>query len=679
MLDELIYTFDPYDNLPWREALHDMTEDGVNVISYLAALPLAWQPDGGFDFTMLDELEDEILTINPKAQLLPRAFLTTPDWWDCRHEDQLLRFDGPPPRVRTFAHSDQKLWKYEGKMYHSTRNASIASLIWQRDAGNAIAAYLHHLIERHGREHLAGIQLAYGTCGEWGLFGSYTNGQFANADFSVPMVTAYRAFLVEKYGNVSLFQMAMPPSKLTRMQVEYGMLRSPDFYRAVKDYYECQAQVQTAAIRHFSRQVKAIDRSLLVGCFGAGMLAAGASCYQLHQLPSAATGPKIMTIPELDFISTPNSYFNRLDGMFSQAPQRSVSLHKTFIAECDVRTHYAGDIYSPLPNNDLDQFLLEVGFNLATGSGRLWLYDFGKHWYRAPTIRNAIRSIAKYYPHLSHDIPAAEIALVIDPDSAFCSEGGCGFYRQLARFIYHELPRCGSPCDHLMMADVFTQPPYKLYIFGDKFLTSPEESYRLRSFLQEHQASAIWLGPAGCVQNHAVDFSGAAALTTFAVTPLTGAIGSNSITLTADYHPLKVGMELPLTPAGVEDSNGLYLPLLTVTNGEILGIIESVGMPGVAVNRTEQRFDLWSASPLLPARFLTNLCHAAGIASRIKGSASIYGAGRCLVIRADAEQPLVIYTNAVLRNLVSDSILQPENGIVTIAAKPGNTLLLLEE
>eukprot|EP00831_Metopus_contortus_P009263 TRINITY_DN13571_c0_g1_i4.p1 TRINITY_DN13571_c0_g1~~TRINITY_DN13571_c0_g1_i4.p1 ORF type:complete len:266 (-),score=34.11 TRINITY_DN13571_c0_g1_i4:245-1042(-) len=185
-------------------------------------------------------------------------------------------------------------------------------------------------------------------------------------------------------------------------------------------------------------------------------------------------------------------------------------------------------------------------------------------------------------------------------------------------------------------------------------------------------------GPAGCVRENAVDFSGASDLTSFCITPIMGAAGSNSITLTADTHSLKAGIELPLTPAGVEDSNGLYSPLLTVNNGEVLGLVESVALPGVAVNRDKQRFDLWSASPLLPARFLTNLCRAAGIVPRIEGNATIYGAGRCFVVRADTEHDLVIYTRARLHNLASDSILQPENGIVKIPLKQSQTLLLLE-
>lgn len=120
----LIYTFDPYEDEPWRQALEDMYADGVRGISFLCPLPLAWREDGSFDFTLLDELTDEIFSIAPEAQLLPRAFLTTPDWWDARHEEELLKFDGPAPRVVKFHRSSQKLWRYEDKMYHATRNPS---------------------------------------------------------------------------------------------------------------------------------------------------------------------------------------------------------------------------------------------------------------------------------------------------------------------------------------------------------------------------------------------------------------------------------------------------------------------------------------------------------------------------------------------------------------------------
>ena len=673
----LIYTFDPYEDEPWRQALEDMYADGVRGISFLCPLPLAWREDGRFDFTLLDELTDEIFSIAPEAQLLPRAFLTTPDWWDARHEEELLKFDGPAPRVVKFHRSSQKLWRYEDKMYHATRNPSVASGIWRRDAANAVSAYAAHLLERYGLSGVYGIHLAYGTCGEWGQFGSYTNGQFANADFSRPMVMAFRRYLIGRYGDHPDFHTILPPSKTERMQTENGMLRSPAFFRRQLDYFICAATEQLNAIRFFARAVKKIHPHLKTGCFGLGLMTPGTSAYQLHQLPVAVQGLQAAEIPELDFISTPNGYFDRKQGMFSQTPERSVSLRKVLIAECDVRTGYAGDPYSPAESDSLNQFLFETGYNLTAGSGRFWLYDFGRHWYRDSEIRAAIRRIARLCSVPPDPLPQAEIAVVIDPESVVCSEGSSGYYRSFLRFLSGELPRCGVPYDCIVMDDFFRCPPYKLYLFRDKFLTSPEESARIRRFLETHHASAVWFGPAGAVRSEGVDFSCSRFLTGFELRSLSGITGSNSVTLCE--HPLLQNLPLPYSLTPVEDCNAVYSPVLTGSGGEVLGVVESTGLPGCLLRQSNGRFDLWSSFPVLPLELLRTLFAQIGLIPRISGSAVCYGAGKRFVIRADRDGEVAIRTASIeLQNLISGETYRAVNGNAVIAMSKGQTLLLSE-
>ena len=673
----MIYTFDPYEDYPWKEALKEMYADGVRNFSFLYPLVLAWQEDGSFDFHVLDELTDEILSLTGDVRLLPRTFLTTPDWWDARYEEELLRFDGPPPRVLKFHRATQKLWKYEDKMYHAVRNPSIASEIWRHDASRALEACAAHLLERYGLSKILGIQLAYGTCGEWGQFGSYTNGQFANADFSRPMVTAYRNYLMERYGNREEFHTIMPPSKEERMRTEYGMLRSPRFYRRQLDYFVCYAKTQLETVQCFARAVKRVHPELKTGSFGTGLMPVGVSAYQLHQIPSSLQGLGLAEIPELDFVSTPNGYWNRGQGMYSQAPERSVSLRKTFIAECDVRTAYTTDCYFPASSSSLDQFLFETGYNLTTGSGCFWLYDFGKHWYRDDDVRAAVRRLAQICASESGKIPQAEIALVIDPESVPCSEGSTGYYRNFLDFLTRELPRGGVPFDSIVMDDFFTAKPYKLYIFRDKFLCDPEQAVRIRRFLEKHGASAIWFGPAGAVSPESVDFASSEILTGFSIRSVPDVIAPNYVTF--QDHPLLEKLPLPYSMSPVENWNTVYAPVLTGSGGEVLGLVESTGLPGCLLRRSEGRFDLWSAFPLLPAELLRSLYSLIGIVPRVEGPAVCYGAGGCFVLRADEDAELQVRTaNASLINLITGEICPASDGKVRIPVGRGQTLLLCE-
>lgn len=671
----LIYTLDPYDNHPWRQALREIYEDGVRGVSYLCPLTVAWREDGSFDFTLLDELTDEIFALAPEAQLLSRVFLATPDWWDALHEEELLKFDGPAPRVAAFHTTDHPFWQYENKMYHSVRNPSVASRLWQHDAAEALRNYTAHLLKRYGRNHVYGIQPAYGTCGEWGLFGSYTNGQFGNGDFSRPMVDAFRKFLITRYGDRPEFHDALPPSKVERMRTENGILRSPAFFQRVLDYYDCLAEEQLNAVRCFCRAVKAVDPSLQTGSFGLYLMNTGSSAYQLHQLPMAAQKLRLAEMPELDFVSTPNGYQERKRGLYLQMPEHSAARRKLLIAECDVRTEWATDRFAPSREDCPDQFLFEVGYNLSVGSGCFWLYDFGRHWFRDPEIRALIRPLARYYARPRKMPAQAEIAVVTDPASVCCTEGSVGYYRSFLRFLCGDLPRCGTVFDTITMDDFFSEPAYKLYIFRDKFLSTPEESRRIRSFLEKHQASAVWFGPAGTVQPERIDFSGSRLLTGFELRPLPGVTGSNAVTMYG--HPLLEGMETPFALAPVEDSEAVYAPVLTGSGGEVLGLVESTGLPGCLLKQEEKRFDLWCSFPVLPKELLHSLLKKIGIRFRIDGAAVCYGAGETLVVRADCDGPVaVLVSGPGLRNIITDETLCAENGRVVIPMRKGQTVLL---
>ena len=65
-----------------EKAVAEAYEDGVRVFSFLYPMMTAWKEDGTFDFTLPDTLTDRIMKLVPDGQMMPRAFLTTPFWWD---------------------------------------------------------------------------------------------------------------------------------------------------------------------------------------------------------------------------------------------------------------------------------------------------------------------------------------------------------------------------------------------------------------------------------------------------------------------------------------------------------------------------------------------------------------------------------------------------------------------
>ncbi|MBO4491226.1 MAG: hypothetical protein J5944_07690 [Lentisphaeria bacterium] len=677
MKERIFYTFDPYDDYPWKVSVKESYEDGVRIFSFLYPMMITWREDGSFDFSVIDTLTDRIAALIPEGRMMPRAFLTTPYWWDKRYPAELLKFSGPVPRQADFTHVNAPLWKYESKMFHGSDNPSLASEQWKTDAGNAVYATVKHLVERYGRKRIYAIQLAYGTCGEWGQFGSYLFGQSANGDYSEPMVRAYRNSLREKYGDRPEFGTILPPGKADRQKTEAGMLRSPSFIRCYLDYLETVARVKNQALAHFCRRAKEACPDMLCGSFGGSAMSVGSSAYSLNN-GNVFDSRYLMQIKELDFISTPNNYFNKRQGStFSHTPVRTAVLHKRFIAECDTRSELADNSWAPAKGFSDAQFLRETSFNLLT-SGYLWHYDFGLHWYALPEVREIRRKLLAMDPAIFDDRPQAQIAVVADPESLLCTSGATGYYRQFGETLTGQLSRCGAFADHIVMDDLFNLPPYRLYIFRDAFINRPE----LRDFLRENRSSALWLGPAGCVTEDRVDISLAEKQTSFRLNAADHVAAPNTVTLRGG-HFLTSGIPLPFTPSGVEDLNALWSPVLYAdpdADCEVAGLVESLDLPGLVSRGSEGRYDVWSASPLVPAGVLRNLAQAAGVDLRILGGdAEIYGAGNTFAIRIMSNEPLVIRSNGFLTDLMSGEKCEPRNGQITFCGKKGKAYLFREE
>ncbi len=675
MKEHIFYTFDPFDDYPWEKSVAEAYEDGVRIFSFLYPMMLSWQDDGSFNFDLLDTLTDRIMALVPEGRMMPRAFLTTPFWWDEKYPEELLKFSGPTPRQAEFSHTAEPLWVYEAKQFHSTYNASVASLQWRKDAGNAVFATVRHLVERYGREKVYAIQLAYGTCGEWGQFGSYLFGQAANADYSRPMVEAFRGFLRAKYGDRPEFRDILPPGKGDRQITDAGFLRSLETGRLNADFKDCSSFEKNQALAHFCRRAKDACPDMLCGSFGGSAMSIGSSAYSVHN--SDNDRKYLLDIKELDFISTPNNYFsNRKGATFSHVPVKSTVIHKRFIGECDVRSELANDPWSPAAGFSADQFLKETSFNLLT-SGYLWHYDFGKNWYALPEVRKIRRKLLSLSPELFDPSVQAEIAVVADPESAGCTSGATGYYRQFGETLTRELSRCGAFADHITMSDIDKLPPYKLYIFRDAFIYRPE----LRNFLENNHASALWLGPAGCVTLDKIDFTCAEMQTSFRLKNAENVFAPNTVTCYGE-HFLNANLHLPATPSGVEDLNGLWIPVLYAEpdeNCQVAGLVESIDLPGMVSRKSGSRYDVWSASPLLFAGTVRNLALASGVKLRVlDGDAEIYGAGKTFAIRIMSDQPVTLRTENALTDLMSDKTFAPVDGKVIFHGRKGASYLFHE-
>ena len=661
-----IYTFDPYEHRPWQECVTNMYADGVRIFSYICPLVLGWDIEEQYDFSLLDKLHDEIIGLAPQALLIPRVFLTTPAWWDKKYPEELLRFKNDSPRIKRWGNESQKLWKYEAKMYHDTQNASLASAQWKEDAGNALKAFITHSMNKYPG-HFIVFHLAYGTCGEWGTFGTYKNGRFGCYDFSKPMQETFRTFLRNKYSSENAlrsawntpelsFESAQPPDKLTLLKTDYFTLKNPRLHQHCADWFEHYSSTRSSAIAYFCATVKNTSPKPVLTCvLGGGEMQVGASAYQIH---FAGESLKIlMALTELDIISTPNWYENRKLGIASQAPVAGISVNKLFIAECDVRTMTGKEdgftMDAPTTRKEgFSNFCRDTFFNMTQGQGLLWWYDFGNGWFRDHEIRTTIRKLNSLNSRTMLVNEQAEIAVVIDGKTNSYTEGNCGYFRQFRKFINHLLPCSGSAFDVITFDDMFKPSPYKLYIFRDLFYCSSVMRNQIREFVKKNRASCLWFYAAGTINENGIDTADSYSLTNIKV-KTHNTITTSAVTLNAKRHPLCSGLELPLAFSETNDIETISAPVFFVNDAqtEVLGQLESLESPGIACKYEAGRFDLWSASALLPSKLCANIARAAGCRQQSPVGVMTFGSGNMRMFLSSVDVKVRIDWNSTVTAL----------------------------
>ncbi len=649
-----MHTIDPYEKRPYVEAVQSMYQQGVRLFSFLLPLPVAWLPDGGYDFTLFDALHKKLLSVAPEALFYPRVFMTTPDWWDETHPDELLGFRGEYPRINgSCSEPDNPLWKYEFKMYHSPSNPSIASKKWREAASDALAAYVKHTWEGDYAGHWFAYQIAYGCCGEWTPFGIYVQDRYGNYDFSKPMVESFRARLAGKYASDSelrrawndrdvTLETAEPPTKLQMLKTDVGVLKNPHDAGHYADWVEHYSRVFHDALIHFGRAAKdAAPVDVLTGSFAGYRLQVGCSAY-VGQLAHVDLD-YLLESDAIDILSTPNVYHDRKKGVFSQAVVATIARKKIFLAENDVRTYKSGDSdYGPGLDSKFSvmSFKRDTFYNFTQGGGHEWWYDFGLGWYLEPVYEDIICRLVK----ASKDItPAdrqgqADVALVID-ELSYCYTEGCSNYLQLSRQCVNEyLPRMGTSFDVITYDDMLQRDPYKLYIFRDLFYAPDARAAQVRSLLTNNNASALWLFASGMLGEESVDPEQAQKLTGIRL-GLINTTTSHQVTLLNLSHPVTEGVGQIIGTKGNDDIRGVYGPIVYADDSEAqtLGQIESLQIPGMAFKRDGERFDCWIASPLLPPKLLGNLAREAGAHMYVESGVVIFGCGNLFSLQSDQE------------------------------------------
>lgn len=569
---------------------------GVNVHTF--DVPLGWSGPGQYDHAEVDRLMLQLLGASEQVYAVPRVQMDAPGWWLDAHEDELTRY------------ANGVGW--QGNGWGGTKHPSFASLLWRREAGEALRQLVEHILSSPYSDRVIGIHVASGIYGEWHYWSATDF-----PDVSEPMRQKLIRDMKARYATpeawsrawgqpTAPFEAAICPSVEERQSGDVGMFRDPGKSRKVMDYYDTLFGAQVDAIEDFCRVVKeASNDRLLTLVF----------CGYLPDLEWAQEGDHRLFIralrsPVIDAFSSPHSYHRRglgADGYFRNFPG-SIRLHgKLFIDEGDDRTYRANDpVFTAVSNveESLQLIRREFGNAIANDVG-LWYMDQQGDWFHERAFMDEIARMKAWAdralgrPKQRHSEVGVFYSMATEPYLAGRTSGKNRVSAPMTNVQLGELCRAGAPFDFYVMDDLTDGdlPEYQVYVMLDAHYLTPEQRATVAR-LRREGASFVWLYAPGFVTEDGLSIEEASGIAGMRLRLLES--GTCQVS-TADGQAFGPG--------------GDQTPLFAIDDSEavVLGTLAGTELPGLAIRAAGDSLSLFSAVPGVPARVLREFWARAGV------------------------------------------------------------------
>lgn len=458
-----------------------------------------WLDDGVYDFSKVDARLGEIVKANPKALIMIRIKLDSPQWWIEKHPDDVAAFvkDGK------ISVPDKKKKRY----------ASLASELWESSYRKMLRDFVRHVESGSYAKNVYGYTPGAGRGGEWCWYAQ----EYGFIDYSSAAQSRFRKYLKEKYGdNVGKlrvawgdaevdFEKAVIPAPEFRRQSENGNFRDPLKARPVIDYREFLNDIISGIIIDGCRICKEETFFKKTTCvfYGYSMRCEGVSSWRM-QNNGLNSLEKVIKSPYVDMICSPSSYNSRRggeEGNFISAYNGTYRLNnKLYWDEADIRTHfYDQGIHGRTKDMSETISVLQrhFGKTLTYGTGMWWFLLVGNATFHHDDIMEAVRAMMKIgVENLSADkSSAAEIAFIIDEESMnYTQYGDNAYIMSLLWTTYCEAARMGAPYDVYLLDDVLKDsfPEYKTYVFMNCFSDKDGKLKKAAEKLRKNNAVQVW-------------------------------------------------------------------------------------------------------------------------------------------------------------------------------------------
>lgn len=489
-------------------------------------------------FELFDREARLLLEAVPDAYIIPRIGMHPTNEWIEDNPDECIKYsDGESPSCHLFSES------YETEL---PRHYSLASEKWREDRGEALRRTIEMIRALPYSDRIIGYFLAAGGTSEWYYMLPVTDTKMKRTmGHSPAFKREFSRYLREKYGtdenlrahwhdetasiddpkipefdkhyfvstvdddsNVPKVRMYANSNKTPAPKNGYNFGSFPDLEVAcdVYDFYRAWNLATAESVLHFARVIKSVDPEYLVGAFYGSQ-----GC--INHVQSSSTGGclKVLDDPNVDFLAAPGVYEFRFAGGCTgqREVQDSFALrNKIYIVEDDVRTLGEGEYHKSLyqiydMEDSVNVLKREFGRTLCEDV-QSWWFDqlIGGRRYKYPEIYELFtrqNEIAKEAYTLDRH-KRSEIAIILDEESMQASS--LHTTRDTVElFRNYEMPRIGAPVDQYYHNDMANpeMPDYKLYVFLNVFVLTPEEREAIHRKLAKNHATALWLYAPGMI------------------------------------------------------------------------------------------------------------------------------------------------------------------------------------
>lgn len=450
----------------------------------------------------LDEIAGYILKRSPQSYLMPRVLL-----WGPR---------------------DQEAWINEHREESYLSHPSLGSTAWRAEAERHLRELLRHVEASAYCDRVVGYHVGWGTCGEWMYWGwdrpeAVDRSEAILRQFRKWLRRRYRgqaAELQKAWGDLNAnFQNAGAPTDEDLRRADLGMFIDPERSHIVPDYYEFLSDLNAELVQYFGKVVKEeTQQQALYGIFYGYDIHSNFNDYRLRA--SAHCGlRRVLEMPEVDFICSPNGYYDRnIGGMdCPQGVTTSVQQRgKVYFNEIDTWTYLSkpdrqmiqSHTWVATPQATREVLRRNFCQALVEGYAMWWMTNQPNgFWYSAPQILDDLRHMAEIYCFglNTNRQSIAEVALVLDDRSPFYLklESNQNVMNPCVFSQFFELRRMGTPYNTYLLDDVVagSVPRHKLYVFLNGFAVSESARDALQEVFRRDHASVAWVYAPGLISN----------------------------------------------------------------------------------------------------------------------------------------------------------------------------------